>query len=275
MTLSAKKNKPIVEFTPANKAREKPHGDPKNILKATDSQVYNKNRIEKNMVTVFKPFSYETEMFKFLRGKILHPLSGDPPKSIMVTSAVPGEGKSFVSANLAVTIAQLLQESVLLMDCDLRKPRIHTMFGFPDAYGLTEHLTHDTDLAPLMLKVMSKLAILPAGRVPNNPSELLSSSKMSDLLLEMKAEYDDRYIVIDSPPPPMAPETLAISQNVDGILIVINHGSTPLALVNDLINSFEKEKIIGAVLNRFDLRSSQSYGYGKYKQYKKYYNRAE
>lgn len=275
MTLSAKKNKPIVELTPTRKVREKTHGVPKGIIKKTDFQVYNKNRIEKNMVTVFKPFSYETEMFKFLRGKILNPLAGDPPKSILVTSAVPGEGKSFVSANLAVTIAQSIQEYVLLMDCDLRKPRIHTMFGLPDAYGLSEHLTHDTDLSPLMLKVMSKLAILPAGRVPQNPSELLSSPKMSSLLLELKEEYDERYIIIDSPPPAMAPETLAISKNVDGILIVIKHGSTPLALVNDLINSFGKEKIIGAVLNRFDLRSSKSYGYGKYKQYKKYYNRAE
>ena len=276
MTAFAKKNKPAVALTSIDKTRKKRMATQNKVSKTTASPAKYKNRIEKNLVAVLRPFSFETEMFKSLRGKILHPLSGNPPKSILVTSAVPGEGKSFVAANLAVTIARYIQEYVLLMDCDLRKPCIHTRFGLPNVYGLSEHLTHDTDLAALLLRTMiKKLTILPSGRPPHNPSELLSSSKMNGLLLGLKEGNADRYIIVDAPPPALAPETLAISKNVDGILIVIRHNNTPQTLVTELINSFEKEKVIGAVLNRFDLRSSHSYGYGKYKQYKKYYNHAE
>ena len=234
---------------------------------------YDKDRIDRNLITVLKPYSFETEMFKVLRAKILHPLSGMPPRSILVTSAVPGEGKSFVAANLAVTIAQYIQEYVLLMDCDLRKPCIHTRFGFPPVQGLSEYLSTEIDLPPLLLKTMlKKLTILPGGRPPYNPSELLSSSKMRSLMEEMQERYEDRYLVVDSPPPALAPETLAIAEQVDGILLVVKHKSTPQELVAELAKDFDEDKIIGAVINRFDMRSSKYYGYGKYRQYKKYYS---
>lgn len=233
---------------------------------------YSRNRIDKNLITVLRRDSFETEMFKVLRGKITHPVDGDAPKSILITSAVSGEGKSFVAANLAVTIAEFINEHVLLMDCDLRDPCIHKRFGFPQVFGLNEYLKDGRPLSSLLLKTMvKKLSILPGGKPPHNPSEILASPKMTDLIGELKSRYADRRLIIDAPPPNVAPETIALSKQVDAILVVVRHQHTPVSLVREAIDSFQKGKILGLVINHFDGGLSRHYGYGRYKQYKKYY----
>ena len=233
---------------------------------------YNSNNIDKNLIALLKPQSFESEQFKMLRTNLLFPASGQAPRSIMVTSAVPGEGKSFVTANLAVSIAQSIQEHVLIIDCDIRRPCIHTQFGFGDASGLSEYLSDGTTLSSLICKTkVNKLSILPGGKPPHNPAELLSSQKMSKLLEEVKERYRDRYIVIDSPPPKLTAETSAISRQVDGILLVVEYGSTPRQMISDMIEVIGKEKILGVIFNKFDMRLSGYYGMGKYSKYGKYY----
>ena len=231
------------------------------------------DHVDKNLVTFLKPRSIESEMFKILRGNILFPLTGTPPKSIMITSAVPGEGKSFVAANLAVSIAQNINEHVLLMDCDIRQSGIHKILGLGDVKGLTEYLRGEIDLQQIFRKTeMEKLTVLPGGRSPHNPAELLSSKKMSSLLVEVKERYEDRYIIIDSPPPQLTAETSAIARQVDGVILVIKYGSTPKDLVAELVEIIGRKKILGCVLNWFDLKASSYYGYGKYGKYSKYYH---
>ena len=231
-----------------------------------------KNKIDKNLITLLKPQSFESEQFKILRISLLFPASGEPARSIMVTSAVPGEGKSFVAANLAVSIAQSINEHVLLMDCDIRKPRIQSCFGFNNVPGISDYLASKTPLSSLLLKtVVKKLTILPGGKPVNNPSELLSSKKMSELLDEVKTRYKDRYIIIDSPPPRFIAEANAIAKQVDGIIVVVKYGSTSREAVKDLVESLGKKKILGVIVNRFDLSSLNNYNYGAYKNYYKNY----
>ena len=229
------------------------------------------NNIDKNLISIKKPNSMEADLFKVLRGKILFPVSGNPPRSILVTSAAPGDGKSFIASNLAVNMAQNIDETVLLVDCDLRRPCIHKNFGFKHVKGLSEHLSNHTKLPDLLLKtVVDKLTLLPAGKPPDNPSEILSSIKMAGLIDDLKSRYNDRYLIIDSPPTLLAPETLAIAKRVDGIIVVIKFGSTPVDMVDELISNIGKEKIIGAVINQCDMPSSRYY---RYKKYSKYYKK--
>jgi protein-tyrosine kinase len=228
--------------------------------------------VDQNLVALLDPQSFEAEQFKILRTHLLFPGSGNLPRSIMVTSAAPGEGKTFVAANLAVTIAQNINEHVLLMDGDLRRPCIHSRFGFNRAPGLSEYLLNGTRLSEFLLKTgIEKLTILPGGNPPHNPSELLSSKKMSELLEQVTTRYSDRYVIVDSPPPQLAAETRAIAKQVDGILIVVKSGGTPREMVADLVEMMGKEKVLGVVFNRFDIRSSGYYGYRRYNPYKKYY----
>ena len=205
--------------------------------------LYDDNHIDKNMVTLLKPQSFEAEQFKILRTNLLFPSSGKSPRTIMVTSSVPDEGKSLIAANLSVSIAQSIQEHVLLIDCDIRRPCVHTQFGFGDVPGLSDHLSRGIPVSSLLLKTkVNKLSILPGGNPAHNPSELVSSQKMSKLLQEVKYRYSDRFIVIDSPPPKLTAETSALSRQVDGVLLVIEYGRTSREMVLDLVEYNRKRE---------------------------------
>lgn len=220
--------------------------------------------LDPNLIAYAAPQSVEAELFKVLRTNILFPAHGIAPKLILVTSAMPGDGKSFVSANLAISMAQGIEEHVLLVDGDIRKPTIHKLFGLDKAQGLAEYLSGNVDLSSILRKTpVSKLTILPGGEPPSNPAELLSSKKMKAFLDEVKNRYDDRYIIIDSPPPAMAIETAAISKIVEGVIVVVKAGKTPKQAVSELIEQIGKEKILGIVLNSVSHSANKYYGYGK------------
>ncbi len=220
--------------------------------------------IDPMLVTGLSPQSMESEQFRLLKNNILFPAKGTVPKCIMVTSTTPGEGKSFVAANLAITLAHGIDEYVLLMDCDLRAPTIHSMFGYNnDTQGLSEYLSKAKSLSSLLVKTfMDKLTIFPAGEIPHNPSELLSSEQMRRLIHEVKLRYSDRYIIIDTSPPYLTSETSVISRLVDGIVIVIKQGQTRKKDILKIIDIYGKEKILGVVYNF--AKKPFGYGYGKY-----------
>jgi exopolysaccharide/PEP-CTERM locus tyrosine autokinase len=225
---------------------------------------YARSEIDKELITIKNPQSFEAEQFKILRTNLLFAESGKKPRSVMVTSAVPGEGKSFVAANLAVSVARHVNWNVLLMDCDLRRPSVHRQFGYQNVPGLSNYLTNGTPLSQLLLKTgIKNLTILPAGKQPDNPSELLSSERMADLLREVTARYDDRLIIIDSPPPKLTAESGALARYVDGILLIVKYASTPREAVTELVAKLGRDKIIGAVVNNFDA--------GSPRYHKKYY----
>lgn len=227
------------------------------------------DQVDNNLVTYLNPQSLESEMFKLLRGNILFPVNKKkPPKSMLVTSALPGEGKSFVAANLAVSIAQNINEHVLLLDCDIRRPSLHNIFGLDDPPGLAECLAQQISLQEAFIKTdIQKLTILPGGTPPPNPAELLSSKEMRDLIDEVTQRYSDRYVIIDTPPPQLTAETSALARMVDGVILVVKSGATPRDMVADLIERIGKDNVLGVVMNWFNLRSSSYYGYGKYRKY--------
>ncbi len=236
-----------------------------NLSIDSDRPVYDRRKMDANLITLFKPGSFESEQFKLLKTEILFPQSGTLPRTIMVTSAVPGEGKSFIAANLAISIAQNINQHVLLMDCDMRRPSLHRMFGFSDVWGLSDFLTNGTPLPSVLLKSpVEKLTLLPVGKLPANPAELLSSEKMSNLLTEVKTRYSDRYIIIDLPPPKLTAETSALARQVDNILLVVQYGSTRREMIIELIEMLGKEKILGVIFNRSNPPLAGYYGYKKY-----------
>jgi protein-tyrosine kinase len=254
--------------TPRDKI-EKSTGPAESIAEQTQY-----NDIDRNLVTLLQPQSMEAEQFKMLKTNLLFPASGKPPRIIMVTSALPGEGKSFVAANMAISIAQNIDEHVLLMDCDLRLPVMHKRFGLGEKPGLSEYLSKDIPLPSLLCKTeISKLSILPGGTPPPNPAELLSSGRMSNLIKELKHKYNDRIIIIDTAPPQLTAEGSALSKLVDGIIIVIRYGSTKRKLIKGLVDLLGKKRVLGVIMNRFDMISSSYYGLGKHNKYSQYYGK--
>ena len=222
--------------------------------------------INEALITLLKPHSAAAEQFRQLKTNILFPEKGEPPRTIMITSASPHEGKSFVAANLAISIAQSIDEFVLLMDCDLRSPSIANLFGFEEgAQGLSDYLTSATPLSSVLKKTfVNKLTILSGGSIPPNPSELLSSEQMRRMLQEVKLRYSDRYILIDTPPPYITSETNAIARYVDGIILVVRHGKTRMKEVQDIVDIYGKDKILGVIQNFSQKKIGYGYGYHKY-----------
>lgn len=244
----------------------------KSKQKDISSKIEKSFDVDKNLIALLEPQSFETEQFKMLRTNLLFPVSGTPPRTLMVTSATPSEGKSFVASNLAVSIAQNINEYVLLMDCDMRLPCIHKRFGLGKVPGLSDYLLDNVPLSSLLVKTnINKLTILPGGKPPPNPAELLSSRRMTQLLDDVKKRYNDRYIIIDSPPPLLTSETRAIARQVDGILLVIKYGYTNRKAILNLVEMMGKDKILGVVVNWFGKRAATYYGYGHgYHKYNKY-----
>jgi protein-tyrosine kinase len=225
-------------------------------------QTCDEDRIDPNLVTLSNPDSYEAEQFKILRTNILYPVAGEPPRSILVTSTAPGEGKTFTAANLAISIALNINKHVLLLDADLRRPQMHLRFGFDEGPGLSNYLADGIVLPSLLLKTsVDKLTLLPGGPPPRNPSELISSERMFNLIAEVSARYSDRLIVIDAPPPALAAETSVLARQVDGILIVIRHGKTRSEDLTDLVQRVGEKKILGSVVNYMETSRSSYYGY--------------
>ncbi len=241
-----------------------------------DSEVpfsINSADIDGKLICALKPRSFEAEQFKMLRTKLLFPIEGEAPRTIMVTSGLPGEGKSFVAANLAVSIAQNINKHVLLMDCDLRMPSVGRSFGIHGVAGLSEYLADGLSISDVLQKTMiEKLTVLPAGRPPANPAELLSSEKMFDLLEDVKHRYQDRYVIVDLPPPNLTSEAHALARRVDGIILVIRQGSSSRKMVAGLVDMLGKKKILGVVFNGVDTRSFGYEGYGKYSKYGRYHH---
>jgi capsular exopolysaccharide synthesis family protein len=234
-----------------------------NFLKGAPQAItYDEKAFDPNLVALLSPHSYEAEQFKILRTNILYPVAGDPPKSILLTSTGPEDGKTFAAANLAISIALNVNKHVLLIDADLRNPQLHQRFGFGNVPGLSNYLLEGRSLSSLLLKTrVDKLTLLPSGPPPVNPSELISSERMANLLTEVKARYSDRLIVIDAPPPRMAAETAVIARQVDGILIVVRYGRTLKEELADLIESVGKKKILGTLVNYAETAESRYYGY--------------
>jgi len=214
------------------------------------------------------------ESFRRLRAKILHPADKKPIQSILVTSAVLEEGKSFVSANLGVILAQSMERHAMVVDCDLRRPSLAGLFGLDNRQGLVNHLRDGIDLSSLIRKTgMDGLSIIPAGPAPENPSELLGSDKMVAMVNEIVNRYHDRMIILDSPPAQAASETAILAQHVDKVVVVVRWGGPAREQVKKLVEAIGKDKILGVVFNAFEMTmlDAKLQGEGYYKYYSEGY----
>ncbi len=209
------------------------------------------------LVTFYDPDSVASEQFRKLRTQLLRLRLPQPPRTILVTSARAGEGKTLVSANLAAGIAHDFNAYALLVDSDLRNPSLGSWFGISNGLGLSDYLVGKKEIPELLFKTeIERLRILLGGTLQENPTELIGSARMESLIQELKSRYSDRYIIFDSTPLLATSEPEVLSKLVDGILIVVRAGETPRETVKQAIASLAKEKILGMVLNDIQFKSS-------------------
>lgn len=209
-----------------------------------------------------KPKSIAAESYRSLRTNIQYSSFDKKYQTIVVTSSDPGEGKSTVSGNLALAMAQG-EAKVLLIDCDMRRPVVHKKFKLSNTYGLSDLLVDTKKLNDVINKYNENLSIITSGKVPPNPSEMLGSNAMVAFLEEMKKHFD--YIIMDTPPLQAVSDAQILSTKVDGVVIVVRAGVTKKESVHNSVSIIRKVNgnIIGTILNATEnKRNKYSYYYG-------------
>lgn len=213
------------------------------------------------LITISDGRSIITEQFRTMRTNISFALPDYGVKTILVTSSIPGEGKSTNAANLAVVFAQD-GKHVLLIDADLRRPTMHQTFGIFNTIGLSSVLVRRSAFYEAIQETpISGLSILPSGPIPPNPAELLSSNAMTVLIEEIKKVYD--IVIIDAPPVLPVSDAQILSNICDGTLLIANSGVVKKEEIIKARNTLtvSKGKIVGVVLNNFKMPRNSKYVY--------------
>lgn len=205
---------------------------------------------EQRIVTGFEPGIYN-DSYKILCTQVLQRLREHGWNALAVTSPGAREGKSLTAINLAVSLALEVDQTVLLVDADLRSPRIHRHFGLPTGPGLSDYLISNTPLEDILIHPgIGGFVILPGGRPIVNSSEMLGSQKMMNLVQELKSRYPSRIVLFDLPPVLSAADALAFAPYVDAAVLVVEEGGTDRDEIKRAAEMLGSTHIIGTVLNK-------------------------
>ncbi|GMK46686.1 tyrosine-protein kinase YwqD [Paenibacillus glycanilyticus] len=221
-----------------------------------------RNVHESKLVAHVNSSSSLSEAYRTLRTNIMFSGIDDPVRTIMLTSASPGEGKTTTVANLAVTFAHEGKKT-LLVDADLRKPSVHIMFKKSNRSGLTDALFKENPWQEIVHETeIEHLHLLTAGIIPPNPSEILSSRRMSELVEEWRVHYD--VILFDTPPLLAVADGMILSALCDGVILVIKSGKTKFTSARKVLSQLEfaKARVLGTVLNNKKRSKDSGYHYG-------------
>jgi len=234
-----------------------------------------KSRSPEEVYVARQPRSPVSEAFRSLRTNLEFSAVDKPLRIILVTGAEAGDGKTTVATNLAAIFAQE-GKRVMLMDCDLRRPRIHKFLGIPNRVGMADlfrdNLALDVVTQQWANSSTTSISVITSGRLPPNPTELLGSKKMDRILAEIAKRVD--VVVIDSPPS-MVADSQVLAAKVDGVLLVIQPGKTHIDAARATREQLERAgaHVVGAVFNR--IPRQRGYYYGGYRYYSPYYSHNE
>jgi protein-tyrosine kinase len=198
-----------------------------------------------------------TEQFRTLRSRLYQVREKQPLRSVLITSALPAEGKTFIASNLAQTIVRQQEKRVLLIDADLRNSRLHLTLGSPFSPGLTDYLKGEAAEIDIIQRGREEtLCFIPGGSQVPNPSELLANGRLKILLDRLTPLFD--WVIVDSPPIVPVSDSLLLADLCDGVLVVVRAASTAYDIAQKSCLEFQSKNLIGVVLNRVEERRSYS-----------------
>ena len=207
--------------------------------------------LERHRVLGFLDDPRFVDYYNMLRTQVLDKTRPKGHNTIMMTSVADGEGTTLTSINLAVSIAKEVKQTVLLVDTDLRNPTIHKYLGYNPKEGLSDYLVGDLSLSELLINPgIDKLVVLLGGQPVPGSTEILGSPKMEALVQEMKHRYPDRYVIFDCPSVLDSADALVFSAHVDGIILVVESGSTPRERIRKAVDLLKDRNLLGSVMNK-------------------------
>lgn len=216
--------------------------------------------LERNRVVAHEKTHVASWAFDVLRTQVLQKMDEHGWRTLAVTSPNTESGKTLVSINLALSIAQQSQRTALLVDFDLRRPSVARMLGLNQPVSLNEVLTGDADVSQAMVSPgIEHLAVLPTNRPMSHTSELLSSTGVSSLIGELRQRYDDRIVVFDLPPVLAADDVMAVLPHIDCVLMIVGSGVSTKAEIDEAMTRVARANLIGVVLNKDTAPVQQAY----------------
>ncbi|HZR45848.1 MAG TPA: CpsD/CapB family tyrosine-protein kinase [Candidatus Manganitrophaceae bacterium] len=229
--------------------------------------------MDDHLVTLTDPKSIAAEQYRVLRSRIEHLSLDKGFRTFVITSPVVGEGKSTTAANLALSMAHSKDKRVVLVDCDLRRPTLHTLLGIKMKEGVVDILEEKATLSSALTPIhdptlANPLYFLPAGRTHSLSPEWLSSAKMENLIAALSQQFD--FVFFDTPPILPLADSAVLGGRVDGSLLVIRAGKTSLEVLTMAMESIDLQNWVGVILNGVDFVSSSRYG-SVYAMYQKTY----
>lgn len=248
--------------TPAGQDMRRPT-EPSRVLRLDRNKLR-----QQNIVTPEDARTAISENFRRIKrhllGNVTNPNGAQKTNLVMITSALPGEGKTFCAVNLAISIAMEMDHTVLLVDADVARPSIASVLGIENVMnkGLMDVLrAPDMDLGEVLYKTdIEKLSLIPAGEWHSRATEVLASEKMRQLLADMAQRYQDRVIIFDSPPLLAASEAAALAAQMGQILVVVEAGRTTEATLKEALSRIESNNVLGVMLNKGRTATAGYYG---------------
>ena len=245
-----------------------PYGAPSQMAYAAQDDTYLSGEgtvtlsevvMEQHRIVAHRTRSKHADTFRILRTQVLQNMAQNGMKTLGITSPNYGDGKTTTALNLALSIALDLNQTVLLVDLDLRKPNVTSYLGLSPTVGLTDYFMHDTPISDCLIRLsFQRLSLLPAGRNLDNSSEVLGSPKIAALAQELKTRYPDRLIIYDLPPILAQDDPLVFLPHVDGVLLVVNEGNTRKHDLKASLHALGNAHVIGTVLNNSHAKRTQS-----------------
>jgi non-specific protein-tyrosine kinase len=213
---------------------------------ALDREVLHANRC-----IAFDSDTATIDSYKVLRTQILQRMELSGGNTIMVTSALPGEGKTTTAINLALIVAKEFEKTVLLVDCDLQHQNVHSYMGYSSDKGLVDYLMDDCSIKELICwPGIEKITLISGGRTVKDSSELLGSPRMKELVDDLKTRYQDRVVIFDMPSSSVGADTMVFAPLVDNIVMVVQEGKSSVRDINKTISQLPEDKLLGLMLNR-------------------------
>lgn len=216
--------------------------------------------LERHRVIAHQKTHLASWSFDVLRTQVLQKMDENGWRTLAITSPSLESGKTLVSINLAISIAQQAQRTALLVDFDLRRPSIARVLGLKQPKSLNDVLSSDLDVSQAMVSPgIDRLVVLPTDRGMPRASELLSSPRVSDLIGELRQRYDDRIVIFDLPPVLVADDVMAVLPHVDCVLMIVGSGVSSKAELEEAMNRVSRANLIGVVLNKDSAPAQQDY----------------
>lgn len=260
---TSKRVKRPVSIASADIAAEQVSEDSLNSIQYVNTRTVELSpaHLEKNRIIAFNKNESSTWVFDTLRTQVLQKMQENNWRTLAIVSATPASGKTFVAINLAISIASQPQKTVMLVDFDLRKPRVAKYLGIEGGLSLNDFLDNKAELSDVLVNPgLPRLVILPTMKPVDKPAETLSSARVNGLMDDLSDRYDSRVVIYDLPPILNADDTLIMLRKVDCVLFVVGNGLVKESEIEEAMHHIPKDKLLGVVLNKAEV-SAESYYY--------------